>query len=181
MPLVDFYTQTVVQQLQHWLTFPIHTTNQYPFYQSLLIDKQRLRYWTNMVVIGDFAKTVGIVSVVDNKGTEQAIEVRPPNETTDLPMVVLVDSFSASGSEVLAGALQDYDRAIVAGNTTYGKGSVNALHQLTDGSALYITTARWLTPDGRPIEGKGIEPDIPLELEGDNAIQWAIDYLKNEE
>jgi len=50
---------------------------------------------------------------------------------------------------------------------------------LKDGSGLYITIARWLTPNGRLIEGKGIEPDIQLELEGDEAIQWAIDYLKN--
>ena len=52
------------------------------------------------------------------------------------------------------------------------------MRQLGDGSALYVTTARWLTPNGRLIEGEGLEPDYKLELEGEDAIQWAIDYLK---
>jgi carboxyl-terminal processing protease len=97
--------------------------------------------------------------------------------TTDLPMVVLVDRFSASGSEVLSGALQDHNRALIAGNTTYGKGSVNFLYKLSDGSGLYITNSRWLTPNGRLIEGHGIEPDVKLEVTGDDAVKWAIDYL----
>jgi len=93
-------------------------------------------------------------------------------------LVVLVDGYSASGSEVLAGALQDHGRATIAGTKTFGKGSVNILRQLKDGSGLYITTARWLTPDGRLIEGEGLYPDYELELEGDDAIQWALDFLK---
>jgi carboxyl-terminal processing protease len=100
--------------------------------------------------------------------------------TTDLPMVVLVDEFSASGAEVLAGALQDHQRALISGNITYGKGSVNFLHQLSDGSGLYITSSRWLTPNGRLIEGHGIEPDVILDLTGDDAVNWAIDYLQKE-
>ena len=107
-----------------------------------------------------------------------AIDAKDKEITTDLPLVVLVDSYSASGSEVLAGALQDYARATLAGTTTFGKGSVNILRQLKDGSGLYITTARWLTPNSRLIEGKGLSPDYELELEGDDAIQWALDYLK---
>jgi len=106
------------------------------------------------------------------------MEVEHKAVTTDLQLVVLVDSYSASGSEVLAGALQDYGRAPIAGTTTFGKGSVNILRQLKDGSGLYITTARWLTPKGHPIEGKGITPDYELEVKGEDAIQWAIDYLK---
>jgi len=120
-----------------------------------------------------------VVDVVDNQGKHTTSTVKPKGVTTDLTLVVLVDSYSASGSEVLAGALQDYARATIAGTTTYGKGSVNILHQLQDGSGLYITTARWFTPNGRPIEGEGIDPDYELDLEGEDAIQWAIDYLKN--
>ncbi|MFC1893441.1 S41 family peptidase [Chloroflexota bacterium] len=121
----------------------------------------------------------GVVAhVVDNEGGRTTWSVRSTTLRTDLPMVVLVDSFTASGGEVLAGALQDYRRATVAGTRTYGKGSVNLLHQLKDGSGLYITTARWLTPNGRLIEGEGLDPDYVLGLEGEAAIQWAIDFLK---
>ena len=101
--------------------------------------------------------------------------------TRSVTMVVLVDSYSASGSEVLAGALQDHERAIIAGTRTYGKGSVNVLRRLKDGSGLYITTARWLTPDGRLIEGEGIDPDYELKLDGEDAIRWAVDYLTSNE
>ncbi|MDP2730227.1 MAG: S41 family peptidase [Dehalococcoidales bacterium] len=129
-------------------------------------------------VASHFVKEGVVVQVVDNQGKQTSSPVTSQDITTDLPMVVLTDNFSASGSEVLAGALQDYGRATIAGTTTFGKGSVNTLRQLKDGSALYITTARWLTPKGRPIEGKGIVPDYELELEGEEAIQWAINYLK---
>jgi carboxyl-terminal processing protease len=118
-----------------------------------------------------------VVDMVSNQGRVATLKVIKSSPTTDLPMVVLVDKASASGSEVLAGALQDHGRAIVAGNTTYGKGSVNILRRLDDGSGLYITTARWLTPNGRLIEGQGIDPDQKLELTGEDAIQWAVDYL----
>jgi len=134
-------------------------------------------------VASRFLKEGVVVNVVDNQGKHTALSVKPKGLTTNLPLVVLVDSYTASGSEVLAGALQDHARAIIAGTTTYGKGSVNILHQLKDGSGLYITTAHWLTPHGRLIEGKGINPDpgCELELTGEEAIQWAIDYLKSGE
>ena len=122
----------------------------------------------------------GIVTTMkDNRGDLTNYEVKDSGRKTDLPIVVLIDSYSASGSEVLAGALQDHDRAIIAGSTTFGKGSVNVLQELADGSGLYITIARWLTPDGRLIEGQGIEPDIELDLTGEDAVMWAVDYLTN--
>jgi carboxyl-terminal processing protease len=93
--------------------------------------------------------------------------------------VVLVDDYTASGSEVLAGALQDHGRALIAGTLTYGKGSVNQFYQLADGSAIYITIARWLTPNDRLIEGQGIMPDFPLDMTVTEELQWAIYYLTN--
>jgi carboxyl-terminal processing protease len=113
----------------------------------------------------------------DNQGTVSPINRFEVTPVIHLPIVMLVDSASASGSEVLAGALQDYDRAVIAGTRTYGKGSVVSIVELNDGSVLFLTTFRWLTPNQHLIEGQGIQPDIDLELTGEDAVQWAIDYL----
>ena len=78
----------------------------------------------------------------------------------DMPLVVLVNSYSASASEIVAGALQDHGRAAIVGTRTFGKGSVNVLLSLDSGSGLYVTTDHWYTPNGRQIQGHGIDPDI---------------------
>ncbi len=129
-------------------------------------------------VTSHFLKEGVIVIVRYTEGEQDSYPVKESAIKTDLPLVVLVDKGSASASEILAGALQDYGRATIVGETTYGKGSANLLFELKDGSGLYITIARWLTPNGRLIEGEGIKPDYPLDLEREDAIQWAIEYLK---
>ena len=81
---------------------------------------------------------------------------------TDIPMVILANEFSASASEILAGALQDHERATIVGATTFGKGSVNILRRLSNGGGLVITFARWYTPTGRLIQDNGLEPDVEV-------------------
>ncbi len=129
-------------------------------------------------VAGHFLKDGIVVYVVDNQGRRTSTSIEPGGPVTNLPMVVLTDNYSASASEVLTGALQDYHRATIAGAKTFGKGSVDMLYPLKDGSGIYLTVARWLTPTGRLIEGKGIEPDYKPDLKGDDLINWAMDFLK---
>ncbi len=129
-------------------------------------------------VVSRFLEEGTLIFIIkDNEGNTEIVETNKQELTTDLPIVVLVNEYSASGSEVLSGAFQDHGRAVIAGDTTFGKGSVNYLIQLADGSGIYITYARWITPDGKMIEGQGITPDIELELGWQEEIQWAIDYL----
>ena len=98
----------------------------------------------------------------DAEGNEKATPVSADGAWTDLPVLVIVDEGSASSSEIVAGALQDNDRAQVVGATTFGTGTVLGEYALEDGSALRIGTVEWLTPDGRRIWHEGIEPDVAV-------------------
>ena len=89
---------------------------------------------------------------------------RGENAPLKFPMVILVNGGSASASEIVAGALQDMGRAVIAGTSTFGKGSVQTIIPLSDGSGLRMTTGRYYTPNGRQIQGRGIMPDIVVEV-----------------
>jgi len=112
---------------------------------------------------------------VDGSGHRTDHKSSGDGEFADFPMVLLANGFSASASEILAGALQDYERAPVIGDTTFGKGSVNILRRLENGGGLYLTFAKWFTPNGRPIEGTGVDPD--LEIVSRDAQKADIDQL----
>ncbi len=93
-------------------------------------------------------------------GSEREFKAKGDGTAYDIPLVVIVNAFSASASEIVTGALKDHGRATIVGTRTFGKGSVNILEQLDSGAGLYVTTARWLTPNGLMIEGQGLEPDV---------------------
>jgi len=90
------------------------------------------------------------------------------NAILDLPLVILINEGSASGSEIVAGVLKDYKRAIIIGNKSFGKGSVQTVIPLGDGSALRLTTSHYFTPSGQIIDGKGITPNILVEAKEDS-------------
>lgn len=105
-----------------------------------------------------------------------------PGILSNLPLVVLVNRGSASASEILAGALRDNLNVKILGEKTFGKGSVQEVVNLSDGSLVKVTVARWLTPKGKLIEGKGIDPDIEIKSESDKedlVLNKAIEILKN--
>ncbi len=102
----------------------------------------------------------------------------------DIPLVILVNGGSASASEIVAGAVRDHGRGVLIGEHTFGKGSVQALHQLSNGAELRVTIARFFTPNGTPIHGEGLEPDIVVELTAEDAdagidpqLDRAVEFL----
>ncbi len=113
-------------------------------------------------IVGEFVPEGLAMYEVARDGSRTEWEVDGDGQAYELPLAVLVNGFSASASEVVAGALQDYGRATVYGTTTYGKGSVQAFQELSDGSALYVTVSNWHTPFGRQIQTIGITPNVVI-------------------
>jgi carboxyl-terminal processing protease len=126
---------------------------------------------------------------VGRDGEEEVFSAKAGGAATEIPLVVLINQFSASGSEVLAAAIQDNERGILMGEKTFGKGTVNIPQKLSDErGALFVTIARWLTPERILIDGVGVRPDIELtlsdediDLRRDAQLLSAIDYLRGQQ
>lgn len=131
----------------------------------------------------------GVVLYEDRRdNSEQTYQVQGGGKALDQPLVVLVNAGTASASEIVAGALQDYQRAALIGEHTFGKGSVQLVYDLSDSSSLHVTVAKWLTPNRRQIDGQGLFPDIEVPFsESDHAngldpqLARAISFLQNGE
>ena len=125
-----------------------------------------------------------IVSIKDKNGTGNVYTAKKDNKLT-VPLVVLINGYSASASEIFAGAVKDHKLGTLVGTTTYGKGIVQNIYPLNDGTCLKITSAEYFTPNGTNIHGIGVAPDVEIEYEydennpeKDNQLEKAIEVLK---
>ena len=137
------------------------------------------------VDVGDQFLDGGVILYEVRRGhQEKAFRARQGGLATDLPLVVLVNGSTASASEMIAGSLQVHGRAALVGEPTYGKGSVQLIFTLSDGSSLHVTSAVWLLPDHQPLPETGLTPDIPVGpgdgLE-DLPLDRAVRYLQEGE
>ena len=143
-------------------------------------------YLDQSVAVADAFLPAGVALFERNiRGLDQTFTTDDGDAAEEIPLVVLVNAGSASASEIVAGAIQDRDRAVLVGETTFGKGSVQQIHTLADGGELRVTVARWYTPDNHTIQDEGITPDIevetPEDLGGpeDGQLMRAVEYILN--
>jgi carboxyl-terminal processing protease len=154
--------------------------------KSLIVD---IRYNPGGV-LGTVAKILdqilpdGLIVYTEDKNGKRSELKGTNSEQIDVPMAVLVNGNSASASEIFAGAVQDYGVGKIIGTQTYGKGIVQTIKSLTDGSAIKFTIAKYYTPKGQDIHGHGVTPDmvvdLPSDAKEDVQLNAAIDYLMGE-
>ena len=131
-------------------------------------------------VASQFMSDGVVLYQANGRGDKEPYPVKPGGVATDTKLAVLVNKGTASASEILAAALRDNGRAVVIGETTFGKGTVQNLHELADKSTVRITMARWLTPSEQPLHGVGLAPDLavePVAGERDMALERAVQHL----
>lgn len=140
---------------------------------------------TTVNIADEFLDEGVIISQRERDGSEDSTSARNGGIATDIPVVVILNRFSASGSEVLAAALKENGRATIIGEKSFGKGTVNVANDLRDGGQLYVSVAKWLTPNGTQIDGVGIRPDVSvtlsdedIDLRRDVQLFKALDILR---
>jgi carboxyl-terminal processing protease len=104
----------------------------------------------------------GVLAYEQSRASEQTFDGQSGGAGLEYPLAILVNGGTASGAELLAGALRDRDRGLLIGQTTYGKGTIQQIYRLADGSSLHVTAAEWFTPAQVPLDGEGLTPDIPM-------------------
>lgn len=128
------------------------------------------------VKISDLFLDKGIIvsTIGRDKSKKDVIRAKKGNDYTDFPIIILINEYSASASEIVAGALKDNKRALIMGQRSFGKGSVQSVVKMGDGSGLKLTVARYYTPNGTSIQAKGIEPDVRVDEVDGKAFSEAI-------
>jgi len=135
------------------------------------------------VKVADAFIDTGLIVYTEGRVENQKMQfyAKKDSDTINSPTVILINSGSASASEIVAGALQDHGKAIIVGTQTFGKGTVQTIYPLSDGSGLRITTAKYYTPNHRSIQEKGITPDIVVEDAGDSASVGKMKHFREKD
>lgn len=173
---------------QEWLT----TVNQ------VMLEKQKQGDFAGIIVdlrnnpggyltdanyiASEFIEDGTVVIQENGSGGRTPFLVTRKGQFLDVPVVVLINKGSASASEIVAGALRDHDRAMLVGDTSFGKGTIQEAEDLGNGAGIHITIAKWLTPNGIWVHGKGLKPDVEVkfnekDLEHDSQLTKAIETL----
>lgn len=143
---------------------------------------------TSIEMLSEFIAGEKTAVIVKKRGkANESVKTSGAGRLADIPLVVLINKGSASASEIVAGAVQDYKRGVVIGETTFGKGTMQEIDRLQDGASLRMTVAKWFTPLDRSADEVGIKPDIEVkiteadyEAERDPQLEEALRYLKNQ-
>lgn len=158
--------------------------------EGLIIDL-RSNPGGSLTAVCDIARKIlpeGLIVYTEDKYGEREELLCDGKNEIQVPMVVLINDYSASASEILAGAIQDYEKGVLMGTKTYGKGIVQRIIALSDGSAVKLTISNYFTPKGRNIHKVGVEPDVVVEFDGDayynegfdNQLDEAVKYMKEQ-
>lgn len=137
---------------------------------------------TSLVPVADEFLPEGVILTIEDKNGVAEEYKSKADPFLNIPMVVLVNGYTASAAEALTGAIQDYGVGTIVGTTTFGKGIVQNTYPISDGTAIKLTIAKYMTPSGRCIHGEGIEPDVTVEPDDsgtDNQLAKALEVLKD--